>query len=503
MELAAGRCTAILERPADQRLRAGGRRDAILRAFRSSPGPFPFESGDRRPFGGNRLGAGCCLVLAGSDLGRGGKRPFSVLHPVEDGLDAEVVFLGHRVELVGMAAGTVERQAEEGLADDADHVLHLLLARDGTLRGVGLSIASPIPGAADEHARGDDAVAGHRLENIAGELFLHEAVVGLVVVEALDDVIAVVPGAVAWVVVFEPFALGVADDVEPVPPPAFAVVRRGEEVIDNALVGSIRRIGHEGLDLLGARRKADQIEEQPPDEGPRISGGRRAKAGSPKPFEHPGIDRPPRPRIERCLRERRFLNRLERPPIPPGPLLRAEGERIEWLLPPGAPGVDPGAEECFFFRWERVLGGHLVPFDPLPEEALRLSRLEGRTALSPLGRGGGIDERQPAIRTGARVAFKAARREEGGDLPVEVDGGETRLRRRSAGPRRDRSDGRDQDQRERAKAHGGVPRGVRSTAPLISRARSRLCSPSPDRHRAAGPKASRWPRGAAASGTPP
>jgi len=396
-------------------------------------------------------------LLAGSDLGRGTDRPLPVFHPVEDGLDAEVVLLRYRVELVGMAAGTVERQAEEGLADDADHVLHLLLARDGTLRGVGLGIPCPIPGAADEHARGDDAVAGHRLENIAGELFLHEAVVGLVVVEALDDVIAVVPGAVAWMVVFEPFALGVADDVEPVPPPAFAVVGRGEEVIDNAFVGCFRGIGREGLDLLGARRKADQIEEQPTDEGPRISGGRRAEAGSREPFEHPGIDWPPHPRITRCLRERRFLNRLERPPIPPGPLLRAEGERIEWLLTPGAPGVDPGAEECFFFRWERVLGGHLVPFDPLPEKALRLSRLEGRTALSPLCRRGGIDERQPSVGGGAGMAGEAARREERGDLPVEVDGGETRLLRGSAGPCRDRSDGRDQERRERAKAHGGVP----------------------------------------------
>ena len=141
-----------------------------------------------------------------------------------------------------------------------------------------------------------------------------------------------------------------------------------------------------------------------------------------------------RPRIERCLRERRFVNRLERPPIPPGPLLRAEGERIESLLTPGAPGVDPGAEECLFFRWERVLGGHFVPFDPLPEEALRLSRFEGRTALSPLGCSGGIDERQPAIRNGARVAFKAARDQKRGDLPVEVDGRETRLPRGSTGP---------------------------------------------------------------------
>ena len=341
VEFSAGRLGAIPERPADQRRRAGGECDTMIGALGGPSGPFLLQIGNRRSFGGDRLGAGRGLSLADGDLDRGSDRPLPVLDTVEDRLDAEVVLLGHRVELVAMTAGAVERQAEEGLADDADHVLHLLLTRVGTLRGVGLGVAGPVPGAADEHARGNNAVAGHRFEDVAGELFLHETVVGLVVVEAPDDVVAVVPSPVAWMVVFKSLALGIADDVEPVPSPAFAVVGRGEELVDEPSPGDIGGIGHEGIDLLGARRQPDQIDEQAPDEDVGIGGAGGGEAGSPEPLEHPGIDRATRPRITRCVRERRFPERLERPPVPAGTLLRAEGEGVERRLPPGAPGLEP------------------------------------------------------------------------------------------------------------------------------------------------------------------
>jgi hypothetical protein len=55
------------------------------------------------------------------------------------------------------------------------------------------------------------------------------------------------------------------------------------------------------------------------------------------------------------------------------------------------------------------------------------------------------------------MAFEATRDEEWGDLPVEVDGGEVRLLRSSARRWRDCGADRDQDQGERAVAHGRSP----------------------------------------------
>ena len=365
-----------------------------------------------------------------------------------------------------MTAGTVERQAEERLADDTDHVLHLLLARDGTLRGVGLGIACPVPRAADEHARGDDPVARHRLEDVAGELLLHEAVVGLVFVEALDDVIAVVPGAVTGMVVFESLALGVADDVEPVSAPALAVMGRGEQVIDEPVVGGLRGIGHESLDLFRARREADEIDKQATDEDPGIGGGGRSEAGVPESVEHPGIDGAPHPPVGRRRRQRRLRERLQRPPVPAGPRRGREGERIERLFAPSGAPLDPGAEKSFFSVIEGMLRRHLVGLHPGKEETSDVPRLEGRPTLPTPARAVGIDQRQPAVGTGAGMAFEAAGDEERRDLPVEVDrrlsgfGGSGRLEPRHATERHT-----DQGREDWAKVHDAASRGLRRTVP--------------------------------------
>ena len=75
------------------------------------------------------------------------------------------------------------------------------------------------------------------LELVAGELPADEPVVGHVVVERLDHEVAIAPGVRAVVVVLEAVGLGVADQVEPVPRPALAVVRAGEQPVDQPLVG--------------------------------------------------------------------------------------------------------------------------------------------------------------------------------------------------------------------------------------------------------------------------
>ena len=76
-------------------------------------------------------------------------------------------------------------------------------------------------------------VAGDQL--VAGELLHDEAVVGLVRVEAADDVVAVPPGVGPGLVELVAVGVGVAGQVEPVPAPALAVTRDGEQPVDDLL----------------------------------------------------------------------------------------------------------------------------------------------------------------------------------------------------------------------------------------------------------------------------
>ena len=62
-------------------------------------------------------------------------------------------------------------------------------------------------------------------EQVAGDVLGEEPVVGQVGVEGADDVVAVAPGVGDLVVELVAVRLGVADQIEPVPAPALAVVR--------------------------------------------------------------------------------------------------------------------------------------------------------------------------------------------------------------------------------------------------------------------------------------
>ena len=62
-------------------------------------------------------------------------------------------------------------------------------------------------------------------------------------------------------VVEVPFGVGVAGQVEPVAAPALAVARRGEQPVDQPLVGVRAPVGQECLDLLRLRQQPGQVED--------------------------------------------------------------------------------------------------------------------------------------------------------------------------------------------------------------------------------------------------
>ena len=170
-------------------------------------------------------------------------------------LQRVVVLLPDRIELVVVAARAADRQSQRALADHADDVVEVV---ETPLGVVLLAEQHPRPGA--QEAGGDLAVVGLAVHLVAGDLLDEEPVVGHVGVERLDHVVAIAPGIGAVDVVLEAAGVGVAGHVEPVTPVAFAVVRRGQQRVDQPFPGVGPVVGDEALHFVGRRRQADQVE---------------------------------------------------------------------------------------------------------------------------------------------------------------------------------------------------------------------------------------------------
>ena len=109
-------------------------------------------------------------------------------------------------------------------------------------------------------ARSGVGIAGRDL--VGRQHFADHLVVGLVGIERLDDPIAPPPDVRLALAHLGPIAvpIAIAPHVHPVPAPALAILRAGQQPIDHALISVVGRIGHERTQLGGRRRQTDQIQ---------------------------------------------------------------------------------------------------------------------------------------------------------------------------------------------------------------------------------------------------
>ena len=185
-----------------------------------------------------------------------------------------------------VAAGAIDGHAEEGLTDvGGDLGEHFLAA----LFGIDVA-GDEMLGAGAQVAGGDQRflVAGEHL--VAGDLLLDEAVVRLVRVEGVDHVVAVAPGVRTILVEFEAVGVGVANDVEPLGGPALAVVRRGEQAVDDLFVGVGRLVFQEGVYFVGRRRQAGEVVGDAADQTVAIESGGRGELLLGEAVEDEGVD---------------------------------------------------------------------------------------------------------------------------------------------------------------------------------------------------------------------
>ena len=171
------------------------------------------------------------------------KRELIDLAAVEDAEQRVVVLGGNGVELVVVALRALYGEAEEPASGSVDAIVLELRTE-----------------AVERQARDKIRILA-AFKEISGDLRLHEPVVRHVVVESLNDPIAI---AVSVRIGFHlrrvQLVVRIAGDVEPIAAPALAIARGREQVVDD-LGERIRRfVLNEGANLFRGRRQADQVE---------------------------------------------------------------------------------------------------------------------------------------------------------------------------------------------------------------------------------------------------
>ena len=227
---------------------------------------------DGRVDGGFLAGVFVELLAIREDFG--GRREHDVLQHqgIEERLHRIIVALADGVELVVVALGAADGHSHEGCRDGLDrgegNVVLSVVAGDGgagkEAEGEGVFDGAGCAGAAA--ARGSD---GFGRVTIAENLRAYELVVRHVVVQGGDDPVApeIDAGGGGHDRAVEAVEVGVTQDIEPVPGPANSVLRVGEKMIDNFVVG-VGGLIFEKCVLFGdGRRESDEVEIEAAQEG--------------------------------------------------------------------------------------------------------------------------------------------------------------------------------------------------------------------------------------------
>ena len=176
---------------------------------------------------------------------------------VSEKCQGAVVVLGRdRVDLMVVAPTAIDRQTQKALPDGREDIVEAFV--DGKLSIGWFVVPDPQP----IEAGRNQGVSRDFREFVTGELFGQELVVGLVLVERADDVIAVSPNVRLCPVAFEAIGFAVANHIEPMAGPTFPVLLAGKQSIDFGFPSLIEaRLGflEERGDLGGRRRQTDQV----------------------------------------------------------------------------------------------------------------------------------------------------------------------------------------------------------------------------------------------------
>ena len=140
------------------------------------------------------------------------------------------MLLGEGIKLVGVAACALDGGTGKGVERVTHHLVAVDVSRNASVNlGLGhLNVPDEIPRPCGNETQPKDAIRGVGVKGVAGELFLHKTGVGLILVEGADDIVAVGPGIGPQLILVVAAGVGVLHHIQPVPAPAFAVMRGGQ-----------------------------------------------------------------------------------------------------------------------------------------------------------------------------------------------------------------------------------------------------------------------------------
>ena len=319
----------------------------------------------------------------------------------KDTVQGVIIAHRHGVELVVVTPRTAERDPQVRAAHRVDRVLERQVPQVIRTRSVSAGEGQK-PGRHDPLG----ILVGRpaRGQKVAGDLLTHELVVRLVGVERVDDVIAIQIRFGNRIVGVVAARVGISRDIHPIAAPALAVMRRGEQILDQVGKRVRRFVGQKCVDLRGCRGEADQVEIGSAQQGPLVGRRRGREAVRVESRVNEAIDRIGRPaariggRIDFVDRAKSpmFLVPLgcrHRPHVfrPDGPLadppLEVGDDRVGKLLLGWhlelVVGVAQGADEQAFFRMPRHdCGARLAPFEQ------RLAAIDAEVVVPSSGRRG-------------------------------------------------------------------------------------------------------------------
>ncbi len=165
---------------------------------------------------------------------RGTRPEFDVL---ENGGHGIVVGEGDGIEFVIVATSATDRHAEDGGTHGLNDFIH----------PVGASLSNRNRFAAngcrrDMRARNEKPGGGPFPAGIPSQLFANKLVIGFVLVEGSDDIVAIPPRVLAIEVCLGTIGFGPADDIEPVLSPSLTKMGGGQERIDQVDIRGLRTL---------------------------------------------------------------------------------------------------------------------------------------------------------------------------------------------------------------------------------------------------------------------
>ena len=174
---------------------------------------------------------------------------------VEERGELIILPLTERIVFVIVTLRAVERDAEEDLRRRVDAIDHLLDA-ELLLIDAALAIGERVAMKARRHLLFERRPP----HQIAGQLLDDELVIRQIAIEGVDHPVAIAPGVGPTSVFLITVAVGIACQVEPVSAPAFAIVRRGQQAIDQALIRIRLSVVEKFIDLCRSRRQAKEVD---------------------------------------------------------------------------------------------------------------------------------------------------------------------------------------------------------------------------------------------------